>query len=147
MTSNSSATNVISFPKNYQGPVKDPEAFQEEIEQNLEIMKHYHISETINNLVPMIFTQLEIAGYDVIGEDDEMDDWKYNRDAIFIMEALKSFMCRHYGIYHPFQRISNAIFEIDEKDPDIVRIAKSLNLELHEGEKITPYPDFATEEE
>jgi hypothetical protein len=124
---NQSSNNVISFPKQYVGPKNEVDV--EEISRNVELMKHYHIQETISNITPMIFNQLDIAGFDF--SDEELVDIK---DGAFIIEALRSMMCKHYGMYHPFQLISDNVFYPDKEEIGALKIADSINLELKKTE-------------
>lgn len=121
------SNNVIEFPK--KNINNKPSVSLEEIQQNLEMMKHYHIQETIANLAPIVFNQLEIAGFSVA--DEETADIK---DGAFIVEALRSLMCKYYGIYHPFQQISDGVFSPDEQEIGALRIVDKLNLELKKSE-------------
>jgi hypothetical protein len=122
-----SSNNVINFPKPYNGPKN--EINETEIIQNVEMMKHYHIQETISNIAPMIFNQLDIAGFDFT--DEESVDIK---DGAFIIEALRSMMCKHYGLYHPFQQISENVFFPDKEEIGALKIVDSINLELKKSE-------------
>jgi len=49
--------NVIKFPKEYEGPRINGLSAQD-IQENVNMMKHFHIQETIANLAPMIFNNL-----------------------------------------------------------------------------------------
>lgn len=119
--------NVIKFPKPYIGP-KSEILTMEEIEENLDMMKHYHIQETIANMAPMIFNQLELAGFPVSEEDTDI------KDGAFVVEALRSIMCKHYDMYHPFQQISKNVFSPDDEELGALKIADSLNIELKKSE-------------
>jgi len=121
------SNNVITFPR--QNINKEKSISLKEIEHNMDMMKHYHIQETIANLAPIVFNQLEIAGFD-IAEDEDADI----KDGAFIVEALRSLMCKHYGIYHPFQQISEGVFSPDEQEIGALRIVDKLNLELKKSE-------------
>ena len=98
--------NVVKFPKAYNGP-ENEESFVQKINTNMDMMKHFHIQETIATITPMIFTQLEIAGFP-LGEEEsgELVDIK---DGALVIEALRSIMCKQYEIYHPFQKIAENI--------------------------------------
>jgi hypothetical protein len=102
----------------------------EDISRNVEMMKLYHIQETIANLAPMIFNQLEISGFQV--SDEEATDIK---DGAFIVEALRSMMSKYYGIYHPFQQIAENVFSPDKEEIGALRIADSINIELKNSTK------------
>jgi hypothetical protein len=125
-----SSNNVVVFPKTF---VQSKEHQQlEDIQHNLDMMKHYHIQETITNLAPLIFNQLDIAGFGLTEDIDE--DIK---DGAFIVESLRSIMCKHYDIYHPFQVIAENVFEENKKDPEgAYRIVDKLELDLTEPEEI-----------
>jgi hypothetical protein len=114
------SNNVIEFPGLYEGPPRD----FEEVKQNLDLMKYYHIQETIATLAPMIFNQLDLAGFEF--SEDEADV----KDGAFVIEAVRSIMCKHYGLYHPFQRVSEEVFNADEDEPGSLKIADSLCLDL-----------------
>jgi hypothetical protein len=119
MTSN----NVVTFPKGKQ----DTKGITlEDIQHNMDMMRHYHIQETIQNLVPMIFNQLDIAGFGLI-EDDVDHDIK---DGALIVEALRSLMLKHYDMHHPFQQVAEAIFIPHPKEEGAYKIVNKLELEL-----------------
>jgi hypothetical protein len=123
-----SSNNVILFPK--QSAIKSEELVIEDIANKVEMMKLYHIQETIANLAPIIFNQLEVAGFTL--SDDEVDE--DIKDGAFIIEALRSYMCKYYDIYHPFQQISENVFSPDNEEVGALRIADSLCLELKKSE-------------
>lgn len=123
------SNNVVVFPKPYHGP-KGEIVTPEEVIKNVEMMKLYHIQETIGTIAPIIFNQLEVAGFNI--SDEETTDIK---DGAFIIEALRSMMCKYYGIYHPFQQISENVFSPDNEEIGALRIADSLNLELKNSTK------------
>jgi hypothetical protein len=121
------SNNVIVFPKNNINIQKS--TTMEEIQHNVEMMHHYHIQETIANMAPMIFNQLEIAGFFI--SDEEVTDIK---DGAFIIESLRSVMCKYYDIYHPFQLISENVFEEDKREDGALRIAEKIDLVLKKNE-------------
>ena len=124
--------NVVTFPKLYSGPkeVVTPE----EISRNIDMMKQFHIQETIINIAPMIFNQLDIAGFGFPDEQDSSPE--ILKDGAFIIESLRAVMCKHYGIYHPFQKLSEEIFYPDDEDPEALKIVDSLNIVLKEETEI-----------
>ena len=123
------SNNVIQFPKANSRMLNEVVAI-EEISRNVEMMKLYHIQETIANLAPMIFNQLEVAGFSI--SDEEITDIK---DGAFIVEALRSLMSKYYDIYHPFQQIAENVFTPDAEEIGALRIADSLNIELKNSVK------------
>jgi hypothetical protein len=123
------SNNIVQFPKNNNQAQRE-EIVLEDIVRNVQTMKHYHIQETIASLAPIIFNNLEIAGFNI--PDDEDDE--VIKDGAFIVEALRSIMCKHYDIYHPFQQIADNIFEPDEEEEGALRIVDKLNLKLKKSE-------------
>ena len=114
------SNNVVLFP----GTKKDrPVMTIEDAEESVVMARHYHIQETIGNIAPIIFTQLEVSGFD-IGDEDSVD----LKDGALIIEALRSFMCRSYGMNHPFQKVAEDIFDI-EKDGSM-RIVDEVSVSL-----------------
>lgn len=121
------SNNVISFPKPYVGPNQAING--EEITRKMDMMKLYHIQETISNIAPMIFNQLDLAGFDV--SDEETMDIK---DGALLVEALRSIMCKYYGMYHPFQQISQSVFLPDQEEIGALKIVDNLNVTLKKSE-------------
>jgi hypothetical protein len=126
------SNNVIQFPKKNNNQIHREELAIEDITHNVNMMKHYHIQETIANLAPIIFNNLEVAGFNI--SDDEEDE--IVRDGAFIVEAIRSILCKHYSIYHPFQQIADNIFEPDDEEEGALRIVDKLNLKLKKSEVV-----------
>lgn len=116
------SNNVVSFPKRH----ANPDITLEDIQQNMDMMKHYHIQETITTLVPIIFNQLDIAGFGLVEEDVDLDI----KDGALVVEALRSMMMKHYDMHHPFQQVAEAIFEPHPTEEGAFKIVKKLDLEL-----------------
>jgi hypothetical protein len=121
--------NVISFPKEYRGPVD-----LEKITENMEMMKHFHIQETISYLAPMLFTQLDIAGFSLEDSENAVSESSLKEGA-FVIEAIRSVLCRYYGIYHPFQDIIDKVFEVDDIEIPSLKIVNSLNVKFAKTEE------------
>lgn len=121
--------NVISFPKEYKGP-----ADLEQITENLEMMRHYHIQETISNIAPMLFNQLDIAGFS-FDDDERAESEEAIKEGAFIIEAIRAVLCRHYGMYHPFQDLSDKVFTIDDIDIPSLKIVDSLEIKFRKTEE------------
>jgi len=101
---------------------------REEIKENLEENKQYHIQQTIDFITPMLFSHLNIAGFAPDGENEFAV-----KEGAFIVEAIRSHMFTHYGMKHPFQRIVEKVFIKEEGDPDgVLTIAKKIKATLSE---------------
>lgn len=122
------SNNVIKFPKN-NIHVLDPLKESEEISKKISIMRHYHIQETIGSIAPLLFNHLEVSGFEVSDEDPES-----LKEGAFVIEALRSIMCKYYGIYHPFQQIAQNVFIPDKEEEGALRIVDSLNIALEKTE-------------
>ena len=121
------SNNVIMFPKQYHGPAAPS---LDEIIENTDMMKHFHIQETLNNLIPLIFTHLDIAGFEFEDEEDATS-MESIKEGAFLVEALRALMCRHYGIYHPFQDLWEKIFQYDSsKTEPVLRILDKIDIEF-----------------
>lgn len=123
------SNNVIAFPGSYSGPPKE-EITVENISRNIDNMKQFHIQETLTNVIPIIFTHLDLSGF-ALGDDDPRED-KTLKDGALIVEAVRSFMCKYYGIYHPFQKLAETVFESDNEEPETLNIVDTLNIRLKE---------------
>ena len=121
--------NVIAFPKEYKGP-----ADLEKITENLEMMRHYHIQETISNIAPMIFTQLDIAGFS-FDDESRAESEEALKEGAFIIEAIRAVLCRHYGMYHPFQDLSDQVFVIDDLTIPSLKVVDSLDIKFRKTEE------------
>lgn len=120
------SNNIVKFPKKYDGPVSI-----EDVQENINMFKYYHIQETIENLVPMIFNSLEISGFDVIQDEENITNLS---DGALIVESIRSILCRHYGLFHPFQVISENVFEEDDENYESLKIKDSLNIDMREND-------------
>lgn len=121
--------NVISFPREYKGP-----ADLEKITENMEMMKLFHIQETISYLVPMMFTQLDIAGFS-FDNSETAESEQSLKEGAFVVESLRALMCRYYGVYHPFQDISDNVFEVEDMEIPSLKIVDSISIEFKKTEK------------
>lgn len=128
------SNNIISFPGINKKSNRGPQSI-EEITSNMDMIRHVHIGETISVVVPMLFEQLAIAGFDFEEEGEEL---KYGA---FIVESLRSMLMYNYDMLHPFQQIAQELF-IPEDDGSL-RIKNKLDIELN----TQFYDDMIQEEE
>jgi len=122
------SNNVILFPRSRYLSDEEPLSV-ETVKHSTDMMRHYHVQETISTIAPMIFNQLDLAGFEI--GDEESDNIK---DGAFIIESIRSILCKHYDLYHPFQQIAENVFYPDGEDTNTLRIADSLNVTLKNSE-------------
>lgn len=99
----STSNNVIIFPtKNnkYNGPQT-----LEEVDESMDLVKQFHIQEAIETIVPSLFDQLNIAGF----QPDE-DDEEVLKHSAMVVESIRSLLCMIRGINHPLQLIADNLF-------------------------------------
>jgi hypothetical protein len=121
------ANNVIEFPnkKLLSGEPKD----MIEVALNVNQIRFNHINETLQAVVPMIFSNIELAGFDFIpNEDDEDPNIK---DGALLVECLRSMLCKHYNIEHPLQRVAEELFI--RQDDDSFTLADTLVIDFEKG--------------
>lgn len=97
------ANNVILFPtKNnkYNGPQT-----LEEVDESMDMVKQFHIQETIETIVPSLFDQLNIAGFTPDEDDEEI-----LKHSAMVVESIRSLLCMVRGINHPLQLIADNLF-------------------------------------
>jgi len=115
------ANNIVLFPQRDNPRNIMPQTIEEVIE-NMDDVRQVHIQESLENMMPMLFDRLSLAGFNL----DE-DDPNITKHGALVVEAVRSFLCRVYGMDHPLQIIANNLFEADDDD----------NLSLAENIRIT----------
>lgn len=111
----SEANNVIRFPVK---PSRMPDAPQtlEEVDASVDLIKKTHIQDTLEIVVPMLFDNLVIAGFD---PNEQSTD--FLKDGAFIVESIRSLLCKLYDMDHPLQQVASHMFVVnDDVDPSIV---------------------------
>lgn len=120
------ANNIILFPNTNTNIITFPKS-KEEVDENLDATKQYHIQETINLLIPSIFNQLKLSGFEPPDEEESSV-----KAGAFIVEAIRSLMYSHYGLKHPFQKIVEKVFVQDPDEEGTLTVAKTLKVTLKE---------------
>jgi hypothetical protein len=95
--------NVVPFPGRYKDG--SPPRTLEEVAENVAAVKHYHIQESINTIVPIIFENLLMLGYEFDGEDP-----KQQKNIALLVESITSLLSQHYGMEHPLIELANSMF-------------------------------------
>jgi hypothetical protein len=124
--------NVIPFPKNN----KQQNVINlDEINEKMIDVKNHHINDTLEVVIPMLFSYLETAGFNFVESDDEEENDPNLKDGAFVVEAVRSLLSKYYGLNHPFQQISENIFVEDLVNEGMFRLVKNLNIEFRNVEK------------
>lgn len=121
-------TNVIQFPK--KSKLSPPEISPTEVISNVNMIKYHHIEETLNTIVPMLFTNIELAGFSIAVDDDEED--QNIKNGALIVESIRALMCKLHNVPHPFINLADSIF-IDTGEGSL-ELIKQLQLKMHEEE-------------
>jgi hypothetical protein len=117
------ANNVIRFPRPFKvdpSTMNTPQSL-EEVEDTVEVIRHVHIQQTLEQIVPMLFDNLALAGF------QPSDELLFLKDGALVVESLRAFMSKLYGMEHPLQLIAENLFEQIDSDG---------NLEVSENIKI-----------
>lgn len=122
--------NVVQFPRKKLSDDKFVPTSEEEIFDRIEGLKQHHIHETLATVIPMLFANLEAAGFDFMDETDENF-----KDGAFIVESVRALLCKQHGLYHPFQEIAENVFLPDTDHEGMLKVVETLNINLKEAEK------------
>lgn len=118
------SNNVIKFPGSKRTNQED--LSKEEIINNMLSIKNNHINQALVLILPILFNNIEIAGFG-FNEDEEAEDINM-KDGVLIIEAIRSLLCKTYGIYHPFQDIAENLLQKDSEGDYIIKT--SINVEF-----------------
>ena len=127
MANNSIANNILSFPKKDKNTenINGLPTNLDEVKNLIQNYKDIHIQEVIEIIIPVLFNQFQYMGFSP--PDDEEFCIK---DTAIIVESLRSFMRKMYGLEHPIQKIADSLFLKDKdnsyKMADIVNIVTKL---------------------
>lgn len=116
--------NIVSFPTSSSLPYMPPKTV-DEVKENLELIRQFHVQQTIELIIENLFSQVYLAGFPVNG-----DDVPSQREGAFITETLRAILLNMYKINHPFQKIIDSVFI--EKDEDMLEIVDHIDVCLKE---------------
>jgi hypothetical protein len=118
--------NVIPFPRKRQSPLGEmaPQSM-EEVEDTVDVVRQAHIQQTLEQVIPMLFDNLALAGF------QPSDEMVFLKDGALIVEAARSFLNKVYGMSHPLQIIADNLF---------VQLDSEGNLEVSDKVKIIITP-------
>lgn len=106
--------NIIPFPKknlNSSG-VSTPQSI-DEVEETVDLVRQVHIQQTLEQVIPMLFDNLSLAGFQPANEMD------FLKDGALVVEATRSFLNKTYSISHPLQFIAENLFEQVDADGNL----------------------------
>lgn len=107
--------NVIQFPKAKKPHPKDEMPSATEIIQNIQGLKEGEIADITEVLGSMLLETIAASGFKLNTTNETMPS------IAFFVESLKSLICLHYSISHPFQEIAKHCFVFDENGDMIFR--------------------------
>lgn len=121
--------NVIKFPKQ-NIRIADGPTDEAEVEDKILNLKHHHINETLSAMIPSIFAQIDASGFEF--EDPEQQDFDDMKDGAFLVEAVRSLLCKYYGIDHPFQQLASNIFTaLDDGDNTVFKVVDKIDIKFN----------------
>jgi hypothetical protein len=105
------ANNIIQFPKS----ISDRRASSlpqtlDDVAENVDIVKQVHIQESIETIIPMLFNNLAMIGFQPTEDDD------FLKDGALIVESVRSFLNKVYEMHHPLQLIAQNLFVQSDED-------------------------------
>ena len=106
--------NVIPFPRKNQnlGTMPAPQSI-DEVEETVDIVRQVHIQQTLEQVIPMLFDNFALAGFQPINE------MEFLKDGALVVEAARSFLNKIYGMQHPLQLIAENLFEQVDSDGNL----------------------------
>lgn len=118
--------NVIAFPKqNNRAP--NLELFRDKMDEAIAngTIHKAHAYEAANLFSTILIEHLTIAGFKVTKESNI-------KDLALVLEAIKSYMMKHYGLYHPLQTLSEEIFTHKSNGDILLKTSKITKLTTRE---------------
>lgn len=122
-----SANNIISFPRSPRpasNMVPVPQSI-EEVEETVDVVRQAHIQQALEQVIPMLFDNLALAGFQPV------DETEFLKDGALVVESTRAFLNKIYGIPHPLQLIAENLF---------VQVDSEGNLEVSDNIKIIVTP-------
>lgn len=100
-------SNVVQFPKEKRGG--GPPQNIEEVQSNIETIRHIHVEETVSLLAGLIFDNLILAGFNFDPDNDA-----YTKDVALVFESLKSMLYKYHKMDYPIQKIADEVFTLQQ---------------------------------
>lgn len=125
--------NVIPFPRMESNKFRLTDI--KDVESRMVLLRHHHINETLANVIPNLFLQLDTAGFDFTDPEDDEGNGQYTKDGAFLIEAIRSMLCKHHGIGHPFNDLADKVFAAVENEPGVLKVVDKLDIMLNNVEE------------
>lgn len=122
--------NVIMFPS--RGNHTPQQISAEKINVDMRMVKFNHINEALETIIPMLFNNIMIAGFDIIPDDDEDEDENIKDNAL-IVESIRSILCKYYELNHPLQNVAEEFFA--RKEEGVLTVTRHLEVDLSQYDK------------
>ena len=119
--------NVIQFPSRGNFPSSQVSIEKTVIDVNM--VKIHHINEALNTIIPMLFNNITIAGFDIIPDNDEEEDQNIKDNAL-VVESIRSILLKYYEMKHPLQEVADNFFI--NKEHGVLSVAKHLDIDLED---------------
>lgn len=124
--------NIIQFPRSANGKFVPTDESQ--IEDRMVYLKHMHINETLANVIPSLFSQLETAAFD-FGIDEDTEEDAYIKNGALVVETIRALLCKYHGLKHPFIELSDVVFTPDDVEHGSLKIVEEINHKFSNLEK------------
>lgn len=118
--------NIISFPNKTIN--NNPQTY-EEVEDDIENIKMYHVQRTIETVIPWLFDCLTVGGFSPA--DEETGDDVY---AGFMVEGIRSLLYKSCGMYHPFHKVAEKMIIASEDGSLKLVRGKQITIDIPEEE-------------
>lgn len=133
-------TNVIQFPVVHRGEDTGVPSSVEEIKAQADNLRHIWINEMCEVMVSTLVQQMEAGGFHIMADE-------HNKDFGFLIESVRSALCKTIGMYHPFQEVSEKIMETHEDLEGVLVIADSISVKFDHEKNPNESPEAETSPE
>lgn len=120
------SNNIISFPKKI---VNNNPQTHEEVEDDVENIKMYHVQRTIETIIPWIFDCITAAGFEP--ENEETGDEVY---AGFMVEGIRALLYKACEMHHPFHDVAEKMIVVSEDGALKLAFGKKITIDIPEEE-------------
>ena len=119
--------NVIMFPDRGRQKI----VTKEKATFDVTMVKVNHVNEALETIIPMLFNNITIAGFDIVPENEDNDE--NLKDNALIVEAIRSILFKYYEMDHPLQRVADEFFQY--KSEGVLAVTKRLDVDLSQFDK------------